>query len=79
MLGSCRPPLAYEAIRAEPSIAAVLPCNVVARSVDEDTTVVEAFDPDAMMGLADNAALRKVAADAKQRLNAAFAALKEEN
>jgi len=79
ILGACRPPLAYEAIQAEPSIAAVLPCNVVVRSVDENTTMVEAFDPDAMMGLADNAALNKLAADAKQRLNAAFAALNEEN
>ena len=79
ILGACRPPLAYEAIQAEPSIAAVLPCNVVVRSVDETTTMVEAFDPDAMMGLADNAALHQVAADAKQRLNAAFAALNEEN
>ena len=79
ILGACRPPLAYEAIQAEPSIAAVLPCNVVVRSVDPDTTVVEAFDPDSMMGLADNAALHAVAADAKQRLNAAFAALNGEN
>lgn len=79
ILGACRPPLAYEAIQAEPSIAAVLPCNVVVRSVDENTTMVEAFDPDAMMGLADNAALNKLAADAKRRLNAAFAALSEEN
>ncbi len=79
ILGACRPPLAYEAIQAEPSIAAVLPCNVVVRSVDEATTVVEAFDPDAMMGLADNVALHKVAADAKQRLSAAFAALSQGN
>ena len=79
ILGACRPPLAYEAIRAEPSIAAVLPCNVVVRSLGPDTTVVEAFDPDAMMGLADNEALRTIATDAKQRINAAFAALNEEN
>lgn len=79
ILGACRPPLAYEAIQAEPSIAAVLPCNVVVRTVDDYATMVEAFDPDAMMGLADNAALHTVAADAKQRLNAAFAALNEEN
>jgi uncharacterized protein (DUF302 family) len=75
ILGACRPALAYEALAAEPSIAAVLPCNVVVRAVDEATTVVEAFDPDAMMGLADNEALHTVAADAKQRLTAALAAL----
>ena len=75
ILGACRPARAYEALTAEPSIAAVLPCNVVVRSVDDDTTIVEAFDPDAMMGLADNDALRTVATDAKQRLTAALAAL----
>jgi uncharacterized protein (DUF302 family) len=75
ILGACRPALAYEALSAEPSIAAVLPCNVVVRSVNENATVVEAFDPDAMMGLADNDALHTVAADAKQRLTAALAAL----
>ncbi|WP_107771249.1 DUF302 domain-containing protein [Nocardioides sediminis] len=79
ILGACRPPLAYEAIQVDPSIAAVLPCNVVVRSVEEGTTVVEAFDPDAMMGLADDRALDSVAADAKQRLTAALAALSEED
>ena len=75
ILGACRPALAYEALTAEPSIAAVLPCNVVVRAVDDATTIVEAFDPDAMMGLADNSALHSVAADAKQRITAALAAL----
>jgi uncharacterized protein (DUF302 family) len=75
ILGACRPALAYEAMAAEPSIAAVLPCNVVVRAMDDATTVVEAFDPDAMMGLADNPALHSVAADAKQRITAALASL----
>jgi uncharacterized protein (DUF302 family) len=75
ILGACRPALAYEALSVDPSIAAVLPCNVVVRAVDETTTIVEAFDPDAMMGLADNAALHNVATDAKRRLTAALAAL----
>ena len=75
ILGACRPALAYEALSAEPSIAAVLPCNVVVRAVDEATTIVEAFDPDAMMGLAENDALRTVAADAKRRLTAALVSL----
>ena len=75
ILGACRPALAHRALTADPSIAAVLPCNVVVRAVNEKTTLVEAFDPDAMMGLADNDTLRLVAADAKQRLNAALAAL----
>jgi uncharacterized protein (DUF302 family) len=79
ILGACRPALAYEAIGIDPSIAAVLPCNVVVRSTGDDTTVVEAFDPDAMMGLAGGGALESVAADAKQRLTAALAALTQED
>jgi uncharacterized protein (DUF302 family) len=75
ILGACRPALAHQALAAEPSIAAVLPCNVVVRALDEDTTVVEAFDPDAMMGLAHNEALSGVAAEARQRLTAALTSL----
>jgi uncharacterized protein (DUF302 family) len=79
ILGACRPELAHRALQAEPSIAALLPCNVVVRAVDDSTTVVEAFDPDAMMSLVahDRAGdtLRTVASDARLRLTAALAAL----
>ncbi|MFN8196100.1 MAG: DUF302 domain-containing protein [Nocardioidaceae bacterium] len=74
ILGACRPPLAHAALEADPSIAALLPCNVVVRAAG-DATVVEAVDPDAMMALADHPVLREVAADAKQRLTAALASL----
>lgn len=79
ILGACRPPLAYEAIQADPSIAAVLPCNVVVRSLDDGTTLVEALDPQAMMGLADNATLRTVADDAGRRLEATLASLTDDS
>ena len=79
ILGACRPELAHQALQAEPSIAALLPCSVVVRAVDDTTTIVEAFDPDAMMSFAadDRAGdtLRTVATDARQRLTAALAAL----
>ena len=74
ILGACRPQLAHRALEVDPSVAAVLPCNVVVRSLDEHTTVVEAFDPDAMMALAGDG-LAEVAAEARQRLTAALAAL----
>lgn len=77
ILGACRPQLAHQAMQADPSIAALLPCNVVVRALDDTTTSVEAFDPDAMMSFADGAgeALRSVAADARQRLTTALAGL----
>lgn len=74
ILGACRPQLAHAALGIDPSIAAVLPCNVVVRSLDEGTTVVEAFDPDAMTRLAGDA-FCDVAADARRRLDAALDAL----
>ncbi len=78
ILGACRPQLAHQALAIDPSIAAVLPCNVVIRSLDETTTIVEAFDPDAMTLLAGDG-LCDVAAEARQRLTAALAALTEKN
>jgi len=79
ILGACRPQLAYQALQLDPSIATVLPCNVVIRALDEKTTMVEAFDPDAMMGLSDNAGLDDVATDARHRIAAMLATLTEEN
>jgi uncharacterized protein (DUF302 family) len=62
-------------VQADPSIGALLPCNVVVRSQDDEHTVVEAIDPDVMMSVADSAALDEVAADAKKRLTAALDSL----
>lgn len=81
ILGACRPQLAHQALEADPSIAALLPCNVVVRSVDDGTTVVEAFDPDAMTSFAGAEAgspLSAVATDARERLTAALAALESD-
>ena len=48
----------------------MLPCNVVVRATPAGTTVIEALDPSAMMGLSDDEALHTVATDARQRLTA---------
>ena len=79
ILGACRPPLAYEALQVDPSLATVLPCNVVVRAIDDNTTMVEAFDPGVMMGLSGRCWPGLVAMDAHQRLTAMLMTLTEEN
>ncbi len=77
ILGACRPQLAHQALLAEPSIAALLPCNVVVRSLGVTTTVVEAFDPAMMTSFVDDPSdtLRTVSEDARARLLSALAAV----
>lgn len=72
ILGACRPPLALAALRAEPSIGLLLPCNVVVRALDDTTTAVDAVDPQTMVSMTDNPALQGVADDASRRLRAAL-------
>ncbi|MGO4256875.1 DUF302 domain-containing protein [Marmoricola sp. RAF53] len=72
VLGACRPALAHQALLADPSVAALLPCNVVVRSLDDATTLVETFDPAFLADLAGEA-VREVAADARERLGTVLA------
>jgi uncharacterized protein (DUF302 family) len=67
ILGACNPPLAHRALEADPSVGALLPCNVVIRR-DADDTVVEVMDPAAALGLVDEPAIAEVAAEARARL-----------
>ena len=75
ILGACRPPLAYAALQAEPSIGLLLPCNIVVRYLDDDSTIVEALDPKVMVTMTHNDALSSVADEAGRRLTAALDAL----
>jgi uncharacterized protein (DUF302 family) len=72
ILGACRPPLAHAALQVEPSVGLLLPCNVVVRYLDDDTTVVEARDPKVMVTLTQNEGLSFVADEAGRRLAAAL-------
>jgi uncharacterized protein (DUF302 family) len=75
ILGACNPLLANQAIEADPSIGALLPCNVVLREEDDDETIVEAMNPMTALGIVRGEAIRAVAEEATARLERAIAAL----
>ncbi len=76
ILGACNPRFAHRAITADPSVAALLPCNVVVRSLGDHATLVEAFDPGAMMRLAgSHGGLDSIAAEVGQQLRAALSSV----
>jgi uncharacterized protein (DUF302 family) len=74
ILGACRPELAHRALNAAPSLAALVPCNVAVRAVD-DLVLVEAVDPAVMSRLEDGDEVRAVAAEARDRLSAMLRAV----
>jgi len=76
ILGACNPPLAHRAIEADPSVGALLPCNVVLRE-DGQETIVEAMDPMAALGIVGSPAIRAVAEEAHARLARAIDTLRE--
>ena len=75
ILGACRPQLAEQAVAREASIGLLLPCNVVVRADGRARTVIEAVDPDMLVGVTGNDQLTDIAADARARLEAALAAV----
>ena len=67
ILGACNPKMAWDAIGLEPRIGAMLPCNVILRSVDGGTEV-SAVDPVASMAAVDNQELHAVAGQVRDML-----------
>jgi len=72
ILGACNPKMAYEALKLEPKVGAMLPCNVIVRSV-EGGVEVSAIDPAASMAAIDNPELKRVAETVRTMLKAVVA------
>lgn len=67
ILGACNPQMAHRALELEPRVGAMLPCNVIVRSVD-GAVEVSAIDPVASMTAIDNAELKQVAGTVRDKL-----------
>ena len=71
IIGACNPQLAYRALRVDPRVATLLPCNVVVRT-ERGHTVVEALDPAMMDDVSGVPELADVADDAARRIQLAL-------
>ncbi|SOX55273.1 DUF302 domain-containing protein [Mycobacterium ahvazicum] len=78
ILGACNPVLAHKALNVDRQIGQLLPCNVVVRA-DPDSqagaVLIEAMDPQIMIKVTDQPALRPIADEAAAKLQAAIEAL----
>lgn len=68
ILGACNPRLAFEALKREDKVGTMLPCNVVVQEVEPGRSEVAAIDPVASMQAIDNAELKALAEDVRERL-----------
>src|SRR5512147_1076590 len=65
ILGACNPPLAYQAISADPAVALLLPCNVTVEAEAHGGTRIRFANPEALLAWSSAAPpLMAVAQDA---------------
>ncbi len=72
ILGACNPSLAHRALEIDPSVALLLPCNVVLEEREPGRTLVSIADPRQLM---PEDAFGELAAEGADRLEAVVAAV----
>ena len=75
ILGACNPKMAYEAMKIEPQVGAMLPCNVIVRSTGAGLVMVSAIDPVASMQAIPNDQLKALAGHVRGMLEKMIAAI----
>jgi len=74
ILGACNPHLAYQALKAENKIGAMLPCNVLVQEKGGEVEV-SAVDPVASMQAVENTSLAGVAESVQTKLRSVIDSL----
>lgn len=71
ILGACNPPLAHRALKTDPVVGLMLPCNVTVEADETGGAIVRIANPELMMqagSLQANQELKEVATEARIRL-----------
>ena len=71
ILGACNPPLAHQALEAEPELGVLLPCNVIVYE-QNGRTQIAAVDAERMLSIVENDQLAATATTVRQRLAVAI-------
>jgi uncharacterized protein (DUF302 family) len=75
ILGACNPPFTYQALKAEPRIGLMLPCNVIVQEDRIGRTDVAAIDPVASMAAVENNRFRDIGNEVRAKLSRAVESL----
>jgi len=75
ILGACNPPLAHQALTAEPGIGVLLPCNVVVAEDADGGVAVSAVDPVSMFSVVGRADVEPIAKEVRAKLERVLEAL----
>ena len=67
ILGACNPSMAYQALKADPDIGLLLPCNVVVREDREGNVTVAFTAPEALLGLVNRDDITKLGMEIRRR------------
>ncbi len=68
ILGACNPPLAHQALEADPDIGLLLPCNVIVREEADESVTVGFMDPEVVLGVVRNEQLSSLGAQVRAKL-----------
>jgi len=69
ILGACNPPLAHQALSAEPDIGLLLPCNVIVYATDDPgRSLVAVIDPVTQLEITGNKQIGPVAEQVRGKM-----------
>jgi uncharacterized protein (DUF302 family) len=68
ILGACNPPFAHEALKTEPGVGLLLPCNVVVYESEAGETTVAAINAEAMLSVVGRDDITPIAKEVNTRM-----------